>query len=99
MRGTGRRFTSRRSLGRLGALRQMRDHLKTYTAAPPDVLRVDEKYLREHNVLNCCGVVITTNYKSDGIYLPPDDRRHYVAWSNLTRSDFVDDYWTTLWDF
>jgi|AmaraimetFIIA100_FD_contig_101_753895_length_1828_multi_4_in_0_out_0_2 hypothetical protein len=75
------------------------DHLKAYTAAPPDVLRVDEKYLREHSVLNCCGVVITTNYKSDGIYLPPDDRRHYVAWSNLTRSDFVDDYWTTLWDF
>jgi hypothetical protein len=63
------------------------------------VLRVDEKYLREHNVLNCCGVVITTNYKSDGIYLPPDDRRHYVAWSNLTRDDFVDDYWTALWDF
>ena len=24
------------------------DHTKVYTAAPPDVLRVDEKYLREH---------------------------------------------------
>jgi hypothetical protein len=31
--------------------------------------------------------------------LPPDDRRHYVAWSNLTRSDFAEDYWTELWDF
>jgi len=92
------RVSEARDLGDLNRY-QFYDHLKAYTAAPPDVLRVDEKYLREHNVLNCCGVVITTNYKSDGIYLPPDDRRHYVAWSNLTRNDFVDDYWTTLWDF
>jgi hypothetical protein len=27
-------------------------HMKVYLAAPPDVLRVDEKNLREHNVLN-----------------------------------------------
>ena len=31
--------------------------MKAYTAAPPDVLRVDEKHLREHSVLNCCGVL------------------------------------------
>src|SRR6516165_691150 len=43
------------------------DHMKAYTAAPPDVLRVDEKNLREHSIFNCCGVVITTNYKADGI--------------------------------
>jgi hypothetical protein len=73
------------------------DHMKAYTAAPPDVLRVDEKNLREHNVLNCCGVVITTNYKADGIYLPADDRRHYVAWSDLKKEDFAADYWTKLW--
>jgi hypothetical protein len=54
------------------------DHTKVYTAAPPDVLRVDEKYLREHYVLNCTGMIITTNHKADGIYLPADDRRHYV---------------------
>jgi Family of unknown function (DUF5906) len=51
------------------------DHMKVYTAAPPDVLRCDEKNLREYSVPNVCGVVITTNYKSDGIYLPADDRR------------------------
>jgi hypothetical protein len=28
--------------------------------------------LREHSVFNCCGVIITTNYKTDGIYLPAD---------------------------
>ena len=50
------------------------EHLKIYTAAPPDVLRVDEKNLREYNILNCRGVIITTNHKTDGIYLPADDR-------------------------
>ena len=73
------------------------DHMKAYTAAPPDVLRVDEKHLREHAILNCVGVVITTNYKVDGIYLPPDDRRHFVAWSDLTKEDFTADYWNNLW--
>ena len=28
------------------------DHMKDYTAAPPDVLRVDEKHLREHYIFN-----------------------------------------------
>jgi hypothetical protein len=73
------------------------DHMKNYTAAPPDVLRVDEKHVREHYVLNCCGVIITTNHKSDGIYLPADDRRHYVAWSNLTKEEFTPEYWNDLW--
>jgi hypothetical protein len=31
------------------------DHMKIYTAAPPDVLRVDEKHLREHYVFNVLG--------------------------------------------
>src|SRR5262249_40458743 len=71
------------------------EHMKTYTAAPPDVLRVDEKHLREHSVINCCGVIITTNYK-DGIYLPDNDRRHFVAWSELTQEDFNQAYWDDL---
>ena len=28
------------------------DHTKAYTAAPPDVLRVNEKHLREYYVFN-----------------------------------------------
>lgn len=76
---------------------QFYDHLKAYTAAPPDVLRVDEKNLREYSVLNCCGVVITSNYKGDGIYLPADDRRHFVAWSCVTKDDFSRDYWSKLY--
>jgi hypothetical protein len=75
------------------------DHMKVYTASPPDVLRCDEKNLREYSVPNICGVVITTNYKSDGIYLPADDRRHYVAWCDLTKENFSADYWNTLYQW
>ena len=73
------------------------DHLKAYTAAPPDVLRVDEKNLREYSVPNVVGIVITTNYKAGGVHLEPDDRRHFVAWSNLTKDDFPNSYWTELY--
>ena len=73
------------------------DHMKAYTAAPPDVLRIDEKNLREHSIMNCCGVIITTNHKTDGIYLPADDRRHYVAWSECKKEEFDQDYWNKMW--
>lgn len=73
------------------------DHSKTYIAAPPDVIRVDEKNLREHYVANVCGVAITTNHKTDGLYLPADDRRHFVAWSESRREEFGPDYWTALY--
>lgn len=73
------------------------DHMKTYTAAPPDVLRVDEKHIPEYAVFNVCGVIITTNHKSDGIYLPADDRRHYVAWSACTREQFSPGYWQDIY--
>ncbi len=75
------------------------EHSKIYTAAPPNVLRVDEKNLREHAVFNVCGVIITTNNKTNGIYLPADDRRHFVAWSDLIRDDFTADYWRTLYSW
>lgn len=76
---------------------QLYEHMKTYMAAPPDVLRVDQKHTQEINVLNVCGVIITTNHKTDGLYLPPDDRRHFVAWSELSAEDFDAEYWTRLY--
>lgn len=72
------------------------ESLKTLEAAPPNVLTCDEKNLREHAVFNVCGVIITSNHKTDGIYLPADDRRHYVSWSDLTPADFPDGYWRGL---
>ncbi len=73
------------------------DHSKAYIAAPPDVIRVDEKHLREHYVANVMGLIITTNHSSDGLYLPADDRRHYVAWSPCSRDDFDQDYWQRIY--
>jgi Family of unknown function (DUF5906) len=92
------RVSEARDLGEVNRF-SFYDHSKSLTAAPPDVLRVDEKNLREHSVLNCCGVVITTNHKTDGIFLPADDRRHYIAWSELTKDDFAADYWAGLWNW
>lgn len=73
------------------------DHMKIYTAAPPDVLRCDEKNVREYAVPNVMGVIITTNHKQDGIYLPADDRRHFVAWSVRQQSDFSDRYFRDIY--
>jgi hypothetical protein len=92
------RVSEARDLGEIDRFK-FYDHTKVYTAAPPDVLRVDEKHLREHYVFNCLGFIITTNHKTDGIYLPADDRRHYVAWSNRSKDDFTENYWNELWSW
>lgn len=73
--------------------------MKSIIAAPPDVLRINEKHLREYYIPNLCGVIITTNHKTDGIYLPKDDRRHFVAWSPRLRGDFSEVYWNELWHY
>jgi hypothetical protein len=90
------RINEARDLGEINRY-AWHDHMKAYTASPPDVLRIDEKNLREYNIRNCCGVIITTNHKTDGIYLPADDRRHFVAWCDLSKEDFATSYWNSLW--
>jgi hypothetical protein len=90
------RVSEARDLGEVNRF-SFYEHMKAYTAAPPDVLRVDEKNLREHSVLNACGIVLTTNHSTDGIYLPADDRRHYVAWSTSKKEQFSKEYWQELW--
>ena len=92
------RISEARDLGEVDRF-SFYDRTKIYTAAPPDVLRVDEKNLREYYVFNCLGFLITTNHKTDGIYLPADDRRHYVAWSQRTKEEFSPEYWNKLWDW
>lgn len=89
------RVSEARDLGEVNRF-SFYDHTKIYTAAPPDVLRVDEKHLREYYAFNCLGFIITTNHKTDGIYLPPDDRRHFVAWSQRTKEEFSPQYWNDL---
>ena len=40
---------------------------------------------------------MTTNHKVDGIYLPADDRRHFVAWSDAMLEDFGEGHWRKLY--
>ena len=75
------------------------DRTKVYAAAPPDILEVDAKNLREHYVPNVTAMIITSNHKEDGLYLPADDRRHYVAWSDATMDQFDEEYWNRIWDW
>jgi hypothetical protein len=73
------------------------ERTKIYAASPPEVLRCNEKFLPSYYVPNVLGLIITTNHKNDGIYLPGDDRRHYVAWSLKKKEDFADGYFASFW--
>src|SRR5215472_7408473 len=91
------RMSEARDLGDVNRF-QFYERMKVQTAAPPDVLRINEKHLREYYISNCCFVIITTNRK-DSLYLPADDRRNYVAWSNLEKEEFDKDYWKKIWGY
>lgn len=75
----------------------MYEAAKVLIAAPPEILLVDEKNLPEHAIPNKCGVVFTSNHPTDAMYLPADDRRHYVAASKADKGMFSADYMADLW--
>jgi len=72
---------------------------KQYTASPPDVLLCNRKNIPAYYVINAMAVVFTTNHRTTGIYLPADDRRHYVMWSEKVKTDFEQPYWDKLWAY
>jgi hypothetical protein len=92
------RLNEARDMGESGRVDRfgLYDHCKILLAAPPDVLRINEKYLREYYIFNCLGMVITTNHR-DALYLPSEDRRHYVSWSNIQPEQFSARYWNEFW--
>jgi hypothetical protein len=73
------------------------EHMKPLLASPPSMLRVDEKHIPEYQVINCCGVILTSNHLTNGLYLPADDRRHFVVKSEITKEAFSPEYWAELW--
>lgn len=75
----------------------MYEAAKVLIAAPPEVLMVDEKHRKEYAIPNKCGVIFTSNHPTDAMYLPADDRRHYVAASKANKEMFTADYWADLW--
>jgi Bifunctional DNA primase/polymerase, N-terminal/Family of unknown function (DUF5906) len=72
---------------------------KTIIASPPEVLEVNAKYVRQVWIPNVLDVIITTNHETTALYLPRDDRRHYVLWTNVTKEEFKPEYWNALWDW
>jgi hypothetical protein len=74
------------------------EHCKILLASPPNVLRVNEKYIREYYVANVVTPVATSNHRN-ALYLPPDDRRHRVCDSGSKKADFTDDFWPKMWSF
>jgi hypothetical protein len=74
------------------------DRRKAWMVSPPNVLSVADKNIKLHPVVNVTGIVISSNDKG-GLYLPPDDRRHFVAWSECKPSDFEPSYFTALYDW
>jgi hypothetical protein len=77
---------------------------KTWMASPPNTLSVADKNVKSHPIENVTGIIISANEKG-GLYLPAEDRRHYVAWSDCAPGDFeqegmpedgADYYWTKL---
>lgn len=75
------------------------EHCKTIIAAPPDTLLVDEKHIRAYRVPNVTGVIFTTNHRTNGLYLPADDRRHYIAWSELSQDHFTPAFWESFYSW
>jgi hypothetical protein len=72
---------------------------KTLSAAPPDMLLVNTKYVPQFYVPNVLAIIATTNHETDGLYLPADDRRHYVAGTDITYKDHAEGYLPGIWDW
>jgi hypothetical protein len=92
------RLNEARDVGEQGTVDRYRlyDHMKDLLAAPPNTIRVNEKYINEYFILNRSAMVITTNYR-DALYLPSDDRRHYVAFSERRGEEFPAAFWNEFW--
>ena len=79
--------------------REFYDHWKPWLTTPPDMVGVTDKNVKLHQVANVVGVVFLTNHLTDGMYLPEDDARHYVAWSETKETDFEEGYFDRLYQW
>ena len=81
------------------------ERTKVLIAGSPDIVRINPKYGKQYVVKMYCGVIITTNNLSTGIYIPPDDRRYDVIdcatmeEMGLSEENERREYFTNLWEF
>jgi hypothetical protein len=76
---------------------QFYERIKPYAASPPESLAVNDKNVKKYYIPNVVGIIVTSNYRTDCLYLPADDRRHYVAWSDVTKEQFDENFWKEFW--
>ena len=93
------RISEARDLGEINRY-AFYEKTKTMLAAPPDMLEVNTKYIPQYYIVNVVAVIFTTNYPADGLYLPQDDRRHYVCGTDVSKEDFEKEdpeFWPKFW--
>jgi hypothetical protein len=92
------RVNEARDVGEQGTVDRYRlyDHIKDTLTSPPSTLRVNIKYVPEFEIMKCLGMVVTTNHR-DAFYLPPDDRRFFVGFSERRGEEFPAAYWNEFW--
>lgn len=79
------------------------ERLKVLIAGSPDTLSINPKFGHKYSIRMYCGVIITTNHLTTGIYIPPDDRRYDVidaankAAMGLGDDEKVKEYFSELW--
>lgn len=79
------------------------ERTKVLIAGSPDNATINPKYGQKYSVRMYCGVILTTNHLTSGIYIPADDRRYDVIESatleemGLTDSDERRAYFERLW--
>ena len=73
------------------------DHTKIYTAAPPDVLRVDEKHLREYYVFNVSASSSRPTTRPTASICRPTTAATTSPGRTCTKEDFSPEYWNELW--
>ena len=98
LRGVILRVSEARDMGEQGQTNRygLYEHAKSALAIPPDTLRVNEKYLREYYIFNRFGMIITTNYR-DALYLPDNDRRYFITFSDQAPEEFDPAFWKDFW--
>jgi hypothetical protein len=75
------------------------ERTKDWFASPPETLMIRDLWVKQHPIFNLVGPIVTTNHLTDGLYLPAEDRRYYVAWSECRPEDFTEQYWRDLWNW
>jgi hypothetical protein len=91
------RLSEARDVGEGAAdLYRLNDHVKDMLATPPNTLLINQKYINEYYILNRVGMIVTSNHR-DALKLPPDDRRHYVAFSERQGEEFPATFWNEFW--